>query len=107
MFGPLIVRRAPKLNPLYNLYDYDEHFIIINDWNHKTGLNKFVSHYHAAGGNQPRSLLINGIGHFNMKARKKGDPVIMPASTFVVKRVISLLLFGCLPYGMSPSLKAS
>ncbi|XP_011500453.1 PREDICTED: laccase-1-like [Ceratosolen solmsi marchali] len=87
MFGPLIVRRAPKRNPLHNLYDYDEHNIIVSDWDHELGLEKFLAHYHGSGDNKPPSILINGMGRFEtMVQDDENSKFMLPVATFVVKQ---------------------
>jgi len=83
VFGPLIVRVPPKMNWHKNLYDYDEHTLIVADWVHELGLTKFLAHYHANGTNKAPNLLINGLGRFN----KNKTLANMPITTFVVKPV--------------------
>lgn len=87
MFGPLIVRRSPMREPLHNLYDYDEHNIIVSDWDHELGLQKFLAHYHNSGDNKPPSILINGMGRFEKRLQDEaGTTFPLPLSTFVVKK---------------------
>ncbi|XP_018402155.1 PREDICTED: laccase-4-like [Cyphomyrmex costatus] len=99
VFGPLIVRVPPKMNWHKDLYDYDEHTLIVADWVHELGLTKFLAHYHADGHNKAPNLLINGLGRFVAQDNK--DPLFpksvknsfsftdqktdMPITTFVVK----------------------
>ncbi|KYQ58207.1 Laccase-4, partial [Trachymyrmex zeteki] len=82
VFGPLIVRVPPKMNWHQDLYDYDEHTLIVADWVHELGLTKFLAHYHADGHNKAPNLLVNGLGRFKNKNKTSAD---MPIATFVVK----------------------
>ncbi|XP_011062898.1 PREDICTED: laccase-5-like isoform X2 [Acromyrmex echinatior] len=82
VFGPLIVRVPPKMNWHKDLYDYDEHTLIVADWVHELGLTKFLAHYHADGTNKAPNLLVNGLGRFKNKNKMVAD---MPITTFVVK----------------------
>lgn len=84
VFGPLIVRVPPKMNWHQDLYDYDEHTLIVADWVHELGLTKFLAHYHADGHNKAPNLLVNGLGRFKNKNKTSAD---MPIATFVVKPV--------------------
>ncbi|KOC68923.1 Laccase-4 [Habropoda laboriosa] len=81
VYGALIIRVPPKVNWHYDLYDIDEHTILISDWTHELGIDKFLSHHHAGGDNKPPNLLINGFGRYD------GDTsAVMPIATFIVKR---------------------
>lgn len=96
MFGPMIVRRTPKRDQLRNLYDFDEHTMMISDWDHELGLDKFLAHYHGGRDNKPPNLLINGFGRFDAPD-VKGEPgitTLMPTATFNVKQVsVNFYLF--------------
>ncbi|XP_008204291.1 L-ascorbate oxidase [Nasonia vitripennis] len=85
MFGPMIVRRQPKRDQLRNLYDYDEHYMVISDWDHEMGLDKFLAHYHGSGDNKPPNLLINGLGRFTDLPERDGVAGVMPTAVFDVK----------------------
>lgn len=56
IFGALIVRRAPKLDPQRKLYDYDDkkHLVLISEWSGSSVTN--LSSYTQ----RPKKLLING-----------------------------------------------
>ncbi|XP_017757142.1 PREDICTED: laccase-4-like isoform X2 [Eufriesea mexicana] len=86
VFGALIVRAPPKVNGHNHLYDIDEHTILISDWTHELGIDKFLSHHHADGNNKPPNLLINGLGRFMVDQNGKNVSAIMPIATFTVKR---------------------
>ncbi|XP_014230420.1 laccase-1-like [Trichogramma pretiosum] len=87
MFGPMIVRKQPKRDQLRNLYDHDEHHLIISDWDHELGLDKFLAHYHGMGDNKPPNLLVNGLGRFTKLADEKHNrTALMPTATFRVKQ---------------------
>lgn len=87
MFGPMVVRRQPKRDQLRNLYDYDEHYMVISDWDHEMGLDKFLAHYHGTGDNKPPNLLINGLGRFTDLPDRDGVAGVMPTAVFDVKPV--------------------
>ena len=85
LFGPMIVNVPAEDDPNYRLADFDEHRIIVSDWVDMSSTEKFLSHHHAGGDNKITSLLINGLGRFQMG---RNDSLInMPTSTFVVKQV--------------------
>lgn len=86
-YGTLTVRVPPKVNWHYDLYDIDEHTILISDWTHEMGIDKFLTHHHAGGDNKPVNVLINGLGRFS--ANRNGNNVsdLMPVATFTVKKV--------------------
>nr|XP_012152944.1 PREDICTED: laccase-1-like isoform X2 [Megachile rotundata]XP_012152945.1 PREDICTED: laccase-1-like isoform X2 [Megachile rotundata] len=87
VFGALIVRVPPKINWHYRLYDIDQHTMILSDWTHELGIDKFLDHHHATGDNKPPNLLINGFGRF-APLRNENDiaSASMPVATFTVKR---------------------
>ncbi|XP_025992935.1 laccase-1 isoform X1 [Solenopsis invicta] len=85
VFGPLIVRVPPKINWHMDLYDYDEHTIVVADWIHELGLTKFLAHYHADGHNKAPNLLVNGLGRFIAIENENKTLADMPITTFVVK----------------------
>ncbi|XP_015430718.1 PREDICTED: laccase-like [Dufourea novaeangliae] len=86
VFGPLIVRTAPKQNWHNSLYDVDEHVVSIADWTHELGIDKFLSHHHAGGDNKPPNVLINGVGRFSSDRGGSNVSAVMPVATFVVKQ---------------------
>ncbi|XP_014213138.1 laccase-1-like [Copidosoma floridanum] len=86
LFGALIVRRAPKVDQLRNLYDYDEHHMIVSDWDHEMGLVKFLGHYHGNGDNKPPNVIINGLGRFGNRTQREGPLNHMLTATFNVKK---------------------
>lgn len=88
MFGALIVRAPPKVNWHNHLYDIDQHTILISDWTHELGIDKFLSHHHAGGDNKPPNLLINGLGRFIVDRNGNNVSAIMPVATFIVKPVM-------------------
>lgn len=89
MYGPLIVRTPAEDNKLIDYYDYDNYNIIISDWDHEMGIDKFLAHYHGYGDNKPPNLLINGLGryHNNKDSQSIDKTKIMPLTTFNVKQV--------------------
>ncbi|XP_076766747.1 uncharacterized protein LOC143433334 [Xylocopa sonorina] len=87
VFGALIVRVPPKMNWHNVLYDIDEHTVLITDWTHQLGIDKFLSHHHAGGDNKPPNLLVNGLGRFAINQnRRTASTVVMPIATFTVKQ---------------------
>nr|XP_022908342.1 laccase-4-like [Onthophagus taurus]XP_022908343.1 laccase-4-like [Onthophagus taurus] len=106
-FGAIIVRTPDDINPHKDLYDYDEHSILITDWMEHTGLHKFLSHYHSIGDNKPTSILVNGKGKYLRFSQKDGTEVFTPIERFVVKkgfkyrfRLINVSFMNC-PIEMS------
>lgn len=87
VFGSLIVRVPPKINWHKDLYDYDEHILVVADWVHELGLTKFLAHHHSDGHNKAPNLLINGLGRFIAIEDENKTLADMPISTFVVKSV--------------------
>ncbi|XP_033324267.2 uncharacterized protein LOC117219317 [Megalopta genalis] len=87
VFGPLIVRTPAIINWHKNLYDVDEHVLLILDWTHELGIDKFLSHHYAGGDNKPPNILINGLGRFTTGSNDKNNAsAAMPLATFVVKQ---------------------
>ncbi|XP_076239494.1 uncharacterized protein LOC143182413 [Calliopsis andreniformis] len=94
-FGSLIVRVPPKMNRHRDLYDIDEHTVLILDWTHELGIDKFMAHHYAGGDNKPPNLLINGLGRFTTERASFSSPstttndsstvAAMPIATFNVK----------------------
>lgn len=87
MFGALIVRVPPKVDWHKDLYDYDEHTLVIADWIHELGVSNFLAHHHMDGPNKPPNILVNGLGRFATFSDKNETLADMPISTFVVKPV--------------------
>ncbi|XP_011645340.1 laccase-1-like isoform X2 [Pogonomyrmex barbatus] len=85
VFGPLIVRVPPKVDWHKDLYDYDDHTLVIADWAHELGLTKFLAHYHSDGHNKAPNLLINGLGRFIAIKDENETLADMPITTFTVK----------------------
>lgn len=93
-FGSFIVREPKETNPHADLYDYDlpEHVMIVLDWEHQLGTEKFLAHHHGGGDNKPPSLLINGKGRFqtfplNDTKANATDVLYTPTAKFTVKQV--------------------
>ncbi|KAL3276760.1 hypothetical protein HHI36_012127 [Cryptolaemus montrouzieri] len=88
VFGPLIVRVPDEENPHRDLYDFDldEHVIILMDWDHVTGTQKFTSHHHSDGDNKPTNLLVNGLGKFSVANITDNSTSLMPTARFIVKK---------------------
>ncbi|KAL6260451.1 hypothetical protein P5V15_007976 [Pogonomyrmex californicus] len=85
VFGPLIVRVPPKVDWHKDLYDYDDHTLVIADWAHELGLTKFLAHYHSDGHNKAPNLLVNGLGRFIAIKDENETLADMPITTFTVK----------------------
>lgn len=94
-FGPLIVRVPDEDNPQTLLYDYDlsEHTLIVIDWDVVSGLEKFLFHYHNIGDNQPRSLIVNGMGrNKEFVTLDSNETIYTPVARFFVENVIIVLV---------------
>lgn len=89
LYGSLVIRQPKSRDMHSNLYDYDlpEHVIIVTDWIHKSGGEKFTSHYHSTGNNKPDTLLINGMGKYREFLMKNGKTVFTPLAKFNVVQV--------------------
>nr|XP_031845394.1 laccase-1-like isoform X2 [Nomia melanderi]XP_031845395.1 laccase-1-like isoform X2 [Nomia melanderi]XP_031845396.1 laccase-1-like isoform X2 [Nomia melanderi]XP_031845397.1 laccase-1-like isoform X2 [Nomia melanderi]XP_031845399.1 laccase-1-like isoform X2 [Nomia melanderi]XP_031845400.1 laccase-1-like isoform X2 [Nomia melanderi] len=86
VFGSLIVRTPPKINWHRDLYDIDEHVILILDWTRELGIDKFLDHHYAGGDNKPPNILINGLGRFTTAPTENNVSAAMPVATFLVKQ---------------------
>ncbi|XP_012944262.1 laccase-1 [Aplysia californica] len=104
LFGSLVVRRPPDLEPHLHLYDYDlpEHVLIVNDWMFDMTINRFAAHHHDGGQNKPDSMLINGQGRYEQFPGDNGTLHYTPRAEFKVKpnhkyrfRVISNGILNC------------
>lgn len=82
------MRTSPKVNWHKDLYDIDEHTILISDWTHELGIDKFLSHHYAGGDNKPPNILVNGLGRFTINRHENNISAIMPTAKFTVKQVI-------------------
>ena len=87
VFGALIVRVPPSKDPHRDLYDYDEHNMIILDWDHEIGSEKFLAHHHSDGDNKAANLLVNGLGRYRSLKDENGTVADMPVATFLVAQV--------------------
>ncbi|XP_044007229.1 L-ascorbate oxidase-like isoform X2 [Aphidius gifuensis] len=87
VFGSLIVRIPKDKDPFNDLYDFDEHTIIILDWDHESGVDKFLAHHHSDGDNKPPTLLVNGLGRYQ-KLNDSHDAYLkdMPLEKFHVQQ---------------------
>uniref|UniRef100_A0A8D8VVX2 Laccase-5 n=1 Tax=Cacopsylla melanoneura TaxID=428564 RepID=A0A8D8VVX2_9HEMI len=66
IYGSIIVRQAPSLDPNSHLYDYDltTHVMLLSDWMHEDAMERFPGRLAANTGQDPDTLLINGKGQF-------------------------------------------
>ena len=84
----MVVRQSAKRDLIKNLYDFDEHIMIISDWDHELGIDKFLGHYHGGRDNKPPNILINGLGRFTKRADDKHNTsATMPVAAYKVKQV--------------------
>lgn len=69
IYGSIIVRQPPSLDPNSHLYDYDltTHVILLSDWLHEDALERFPGRLAANTGQDPETLLINGKGQFQVQ----------------------------------------
>lgn len=67
-FGALIIREPKSELPqsIRDTYDVDSinHVMIMQDWDHKTGVSGFNSFHHSIGDNKPPNILINSRGKY-------------------------------------------
>ena len=80
MFGGLIVRGPKSKSNVGNLYDRDEHVVIINEWTRASGGHGYVLEYQNDHIHDPHTILVNGHGR-------------TPPATFVVDKVITMNYF--------------
>lgn len=99
-YGAFIVRVPEEKDPHCDLYDYDltEHVMVISDWAHENGIEKFTAHHHNDGINKPETLLINGLGQFEAFPTKTNESIYIPSARFVVEQVIIALSSPCSPW---------
>ena len=62
--GAFIVRQPKEIDVNGVLYDYDkpEHVIVLQDWEHRMGVNHFVRDFYQGFDASPGAILINGKG---------------------------------------------
>ncbi|XP_012942999.1 laccase [Aplysia californica] len=80
IFGGLIVRTPPTLNPHVNLYDLDlpEHVIMLKDWVRRSVDETFAMNYRSGVLQLGDAILVNGLGH------EKGFSTDLPYPSFKV-----------------------
>ncbi|KAJ8669572.1 hypothetical protein QAD02_000831 [Eretmocerus hayati] len=84
LYGSMIVRNSPEMDQLYDLYDKDEHILVISDWNHEIGIEKFLGHYHAGMNNKPDNILVNGLGRRKIEVGADSENHSVPMNVFEV-----------------------
>ena len=67
--GPLIVKDPPSENPHHNLYDEDEHVIMLNDWMHEFSVERFPGRIRHGIGQTADNFLINGRGNWTVRRK--------------------------------------
>jgi len=70
IYGSIVVRQPPSQDPNSHLYDYDltTHVVLLSDWLHENGMERFPGRLAANTGQDPESLLINGKGQFTVSS---------------------------------------
>lgn len=67
-FGAVLIREPKSELPSHirNAYDFDsiDHLMMMQDWDHKTGVAGFSSFHHSIGNNKPKNILVNGRGRY-------------------------------------------
>ncbi|XP_058802855.1 uncharacterized protein LOC131670893 [Phymastichus coffea] len=86
MFGPMIVNRRDLITAVKALYDQDEHRMIISDWNHLPGDSGITRMYHYKPDVRPKSILVNGRGHYRQFEVDDGSTVYTPPAVFPVDK---------------------
>lgn len=68
VFGSIIVRQPPELDPHHHLYDFDlsNHVLALNDWMHEQLVEHFPGKRLSDVGQTPDSILINGKGRYTV-----------------------------------------
>lgn len=66
LYGSVVIRQPPSKDTNSNLYDYDltTHVMLISDWFHESGTERFPGRLAVNTGQAPESVLINGKGQF-------------------------------------------
>lgn len=79
-FGALIIRQPYEdIPPAARIYDHDllDHVMIMQDWEHRTGISVFHSFHHSIGDNKPLNILVNGKGrYFDLPVHNKTQPIV-------------------------------
>lgn len=74
----MIRQPIADIPPEARIYDHDllQHVMIMQDWDHRTGISGFNSFHHSIGDNKPPNILINGKGrYFELPVHKKTDAI--------------------------------
>lgn len=68
IYGSIVVRQAPSLDPNSHLYDYDltTHIMLLSDWLHEDAMERYPGRLAANTGQDPETILINGKGQFTV-----------------------------------------
>ncbi|XP_060863791.1 uncharacterized protein LOC132940296 [Metopolophium dirhodum] len=84
IYGSIVVRQPPSQDPNSHLYDYDltTHVVLLSDWLHENGMERFPGRLAANTGQDPESLLINGKGQFTDP--NTGFSTNTPLETFTI-----------------------
>lgn len=61
--------------------------MLILDWEHQNGVERFQAHHHALGNNKPPGMLINGKGRFKSFVGANESELYTPVETFTVQEV--------------------
>lgn len=84
-FGAVLIREPKSELPphIRNAYDFDsiDHLMIMQDWDHKTGVAVFSSFHHSIGNNKPKNILVNGRGRYFAPRVEENNQVIVESNT--------------------------
>nr|XP_045624168.1 oxidoreductase OpS5-like [Procambarus clarkii] len=103
VFGALIVRQPPSMDPNRGTYDFDlsQHVMMVTDWLHIPTQDKFVLRHYGGGSESPESLLVNGRGPYQ-HANDSSLAALVPYKRFKVSpgkryrmRVINTAILSC------------
>lgn len=78
------MRTSAKNNPQKQLYDRDEHVIVLNEWTKISGHDSYVLQFQNGQNNRPHTILVNGYGSYH------GTDKHMPVPIFYVEKVYIL-----------------
>lgn len=83
----MIVRSPPSTDPLHDLYDQDEHVMVLTDWTRIFGAEVFTIDVNTGNLVRPHTILVNGLGRYLPIKSENGSERHMPTAVFNVEKV--------------------
>lgn len=85
LFGALIIHPMPKYNTHIKMYDYDNHYMLVNEWNQLSGMDSTIKEFNYDGLVNMATLLINGLGRYRQFQRNNVTAYV-PSTVFNVQQ---------------------